>query len=201
MNLNNKSDPQNKSLANISTILIADFQTTMAIQQAILSADYQAKQAESETLQRFSSYRNINDPYVKPTDIPFEEEKSLTNASLNSHLQLVQSEQIRDSGYNTINELQHNAELNYINKKITFKRTDKKLHPFHNCWHDKYSGEIRYGDNHSSQLTGKISEINLLNNYVIIKPSRTRMLVSGSLKGHLIEIIDPASGIPMVSII
>ncbi len=183
-----------------SKALIADFQTANMLLQAISNANYQANQAENATLDRFSNYKHQGDPYVKPQDLPFEDDKSLTHASLNSHLQKVQSKQIEQHGLQTIRDLENNALNNYIDKKVTIRTLDNKNHPFHNSWLDQRTGENYFGNNHNKSISGKIIEINLTKNYIILKPSAGRQFVNKALRGYLSEVINYSTGIPFVEI-
>lgn len=185
---------------NAINTLIADFQTALMLQQAIENAKYMANQAESDTLNKFSNYKQLDTAYVKPQDLPLEEDKSLTHASLNSHLQKVQSKQIEEHGLQTIYDLEQNAKTTFLDKKITIKAIDKSLHPFHNHWYDQRIGQYFYGNNKSRSLSGKVVDINLKSNYIVIKPSPGRQLVNRALKEYLAEVINPATGQSMINI-
>lgn len=185
--------------ASLANTLIADFQTSQIILQAIASANYRASQSESDTLIKFSSFRRQGEAYVKPQDLPLDEDKSLTHASLDSHLQKVQSEQIQQRGLQTIHELELSANAAYDNKKISIKVIDNSANPIHNQWLDQASGQFYYGSNHSRSISGKVSEINLSDNYIALKPSTGRQLVNKLLKAYVIEVINPSTGQPLIS--
>jgi hypothetical protein len=191
----------NTALANPVDTLIADFQTAQMLLQAIANAKYQASLAESEAVNKFSSYRHQGEAFVKPQDIPFEEDKSLTHVSLNSHLQKAQSEQIKHHSLQTIHDLEESAKTTFLNKKITITAKDREHSPFHNHWLDRRNGHSYYGNNQSKSVSGRIIEINLNNNYIVLKPSTGRQFVSRSLSSYIAEIIDPNSGQPLVNII
>lgn len=178
--------------------LIMDFQMAQAILNTIDIVDLQAKATENETLTRFSSYKKLSDPYVRPQDLPLEEDESLTYSSLNSHLQKVQSEQIKNKGLNDIDDLQQNANTAYINKKVTIKVLDKSIKPIHNCWLDKRTRQVYYGSNNKQSISGTVSEINLSGNYLVLKPKTSHQLLNSSLKGYLIEVINPNTGQPII---
>ena len=66
----------NKKLTSKSiNTLIADFQTAQMLQQAIQNAEILANQAESDTLNKFSNYKHQGTAYIKPQDLPLEDDK------------------------------------------------------------------------------------------------------------------------------
>jgi hypothetical protein len=194
------SSRKNKNLSSPNgETLITDFQTAQFLLYAIDSAELQAKKSETETLNKFSSYKKLNDHYVRPQDLPIEDDVSLTQLSLNSHLQKVQSDQIKESGSKEIRDLQLAANGSYLNKKVVVRAIDRTVKPFHNCWLDKRSGQLSYGQNNKQLISGRITEVNLSGNYVLIKPKTRHQLISKSLNSYLAEIIDPSTGQSLVS--
>ena len=49
-------------------------------------------------------------------------------------------------------------------------------------------------------FSGRVVDINLRNNYIVIKPSTGRQLVNRALKKYLSEVINPATGQSMINI-
>ncbi|HEY4964141.1 MAG TPA: hypothetical protein VIH90_05590 [Candidatus Saccharimonadales bacterium] len=188
------------SLAANGLSLINDFQNTQILIRTIEGADYQAKMSEEEILNKFSAYRRSDQVLVNPNDLPLAQDDNLVKESLNAHLQKVQSEQIKDYGVQTINDLEKNANALYLNKKVRIKVVDKKLSPIHNGWINQRTGQQNFGITKALTVSGRIVEISLTNNYIIIKPLLLRKLVNSSLIDYLIEIIAPDSLQPMVSI-
>jgi hypothetical protein len=181
-------------------LLVNDFQNTQILIGTIEGADYRARMSEEEILSRFSSYKQAEAVLVNPNDLPLKDDAELVRESLNAHIQKVQSEQIKNYGVHTIQDLEHKVDELYLNKKIKILVLDKKLGPIHNSWVDNRTGEPHLGDTRAVTVSGRIAAINLADNYIVIKPTMLRKFLNNSLIEYLVEIINLDSLQPMVSI-
>ncbi len=191
---------QTNQLSNSDAGLIADFQTALMTLSTIEGAKAQATQAELTTLQQFAVFRQTNQPYVLPQDVPLAEHEKLTRASLDAHLQKVQSEQIEQYGADRIASIRAMANATYQGKKVRVRVLYNEIQPLHNCWRDKLTGQLYFAKNQSMSITGTLQEINLLENYIRLAPTLGRKFVNQTLEYYLVEILEPASLHPMVAI-
>jgi hypothetical protein len=180
--------------------LVLDYQNTQVMLTTIDGAEHQAKQTENNILSQFSSYKQAEVGIVRSTDLPLSDDSRLVHDSINAHLQKVQSEQIKQQGISRIRDLGHNANVNYLSKKIKVNVLGKVNRPFHSIWTNKLSGAQSFSKNVAPALSGVISEIDLVNNYLVIKPTAFRRLVNSQTTGYYVEIISLDSLQPMVDI-
>ncbi len=178
--------------------LLGDFQLAWSIIETVETSKIIANQTESETLRKLASFNQANGIYVTPTDIASNSHDQLTHASLDAHLQKVQSQQIEQYGYQQLIGLQSTVDKLYLRRKVRLRVIDSKHHPIHSCRQDKTNGQYYYADNRSRSVTGKIKLINLTDNYLIIQPSLGRRLANKTIEYYLVEIINPLTNLPLI---
>lgn len=180
--------------------LLGDFQLAWSIIETVERSKFIAEQTESDTLHKLASFNQTNGIYVTPADIAVNHHDQLTHASLDAHIQKVQSNQIEQYGHQQLQDLQMAVDHTYLRQKIRVRVVDKQHHPIHSCRQDKTDGQYYYADNRSRSVAGKIKLINLVDNYLIIQPSLGRRLTNKTIEYYLVEVINPLTNRPVIQL-
>ena len=181
--------------------LVNDFITVQRILGTIEYAQEEAKQTENEMLKKISSYKTDDEVIVNPAHLPVSENDNILRNSFDSQLKKVQSAQLKEHGLSTIRDLQAKNNAKYLNKKVTIKLTDSKYKPFHNHWFNQNTGEDKLSPNKSKSISGKISQINFTENYIVIKPGRFKSLISKALVEQVVEVMSFSDNRSMINIL
>jgi hypothetical protein len=189
-----------KELQNYGDYLVSDFQNSFMTKLTIETSKAQAKISEVDALDKIANYKNPNDIYLSPTDLPVDDKESIQNASLDAHLKKVQASQIENYGNQKISELKNEVDTKYRNRKIKITVLNKKIKPIHNAWIDSRYGRIYYVKNIGNSVSGSILEVNLKENFIKVRPNIGRKLINHNLDHYIIEVLNPADFSPLIKI-
>jgi len=167
---------------------------TLATAQA---AVHEAKRSEEAVLKQLSEASRGS--YLNPSSFTESQGDSAAHASLDAHIKKVQAEQLRSMSSAQINAVVTEDHKLYVGRKVRITSLDKGFQPFDGVWFDAQNG-VRYNTLKKSTIEGRIENVDLQKNMLIIQPKRAARLLNSSLRQYVIYVINPQTLVPAVEI-
>jgi hypothetical protein len=186
-------------IAKSGDLLIADFQYAQQSLATVEGLKSLARQTEEYALNNIASVPTRNGQYVTPYDIPQEKHSPITRASVDAHLQKVQAEQVESYNSNELKVLSEEANKTYLGKRVQILATNNEIKPILVCLKDPYTGAQYLGRSQPKFISGKIKELKLEDNLLIIKPAITKKLLNRYVDYYLVYVINPNNFEPLIS--
>lgn len=136
---------------------------------------------------------------LNPAAIPEETQADITRASVDAHIKKVQAEQIKAQSDWQMVDLQTQANL-YVGKKAKITVLDKAAKPIDAIWYDPKNGSFRTSTTNVTSITGKITEILLDKNALVLQPGTFSKLINPDKQYYVVYVMDPSSMQPFVHI-
>jgi hypothetical protein len=144
----------------------------------MLRATNLANQTEQQAVDNLRNLNVSNGAYITANDIPREVGNKFAVDSANAQLSKIQAEQITESTKQVIGQQEEEAKKNFIGRKVIVKKIDPKADVFDAVLLDKKSGQYRVSKYNTKSTKGKIVDINLAKNLLVIKPTYTARLIN-----------------------
>ncbi len=189
----------NKSNNNVNGgDLVEDFRTAMIVRSTAEYAKEEADRSEQETVQGLDAISR--GAYLNPTFVPEDIQDKITRASVDAHIKKVQASQIGQQSKAQLSELQLSASEKYVGKKVTITVLQKDEKPIESVWYDPKYNQYYPGVVNTKGISGKIEEVMLKKNALMIKPNLLSKLGASNRKYFVAYIINPNTLEPMVSL-
>ncbi len=177
--------------------LVADYQSVMIDLATSEAASYEAERSESEMLSKLST--SSAGGYLNPSNINQSIGENIARVSLDTHVKKVQAEQIKSISTAQVQEILAEDKKVYLGKKVHITSLDRSYSPFESLWFDPQNGYRTY-DFKKPSISGKIEEILIEKNALVLKPNFMRRIFVSDLKFFVAYIINPTTLEPTVSI-
>lgn len=178
--------------------LITEFQTAMVNRATSQAAQSQAADSESSLLQHLGQASNGN--YLQPANLAGNDDGSaISHASLDAHIKKVQASQLHDLTNQQLAQSQQRVQQTYKHARLTVRVTAGSQNPIDCLWFDQQHG-YRTSTCKKQVVSGIIEDILLDRNLLVLRPSLTSRLLTSNLQSYIVYVIDPATGLPMVSL-
>lgn len=177
--------------------LVADYQSALISIATSNAADFEAKRSESELLDNLNSMSNGN--YLNPVNIDQNFGENVARASLDTHIKKIQAEQIKTMSNTQLIETLSNDEKDFKGKRVKILSLNKDFQPFEALWFNDQTG---YNPSiyKKKAIEGKIEELLIEKNALIIKPKILSRILVNDLKFFIVYVINPNTLEPAVSI-
>jgi hypothetical protein len=188
---------QNKRLSLTGELLIADFQSAIA---ALATAEYAANQAESTENAVVSELHSLSSQtYLNPGSISPVRQNDIGRASLNAHVMKVQAAQLQQMSQEQLSVLQTRVTDYYVGRKVRITALDGGESPFDSVWFNDQTG-YRSNPLNRSVISGKITEVNLDKNLIVLKPRLFPRLINREFTAYFVYVLDSNNLQPAVTI-
>jgi len=191
---------QDSGVVRSGDLLTEQYRSAMLTLSTVSQASRMAAESEQSALQSLAAVPAANSVYVTPQDIPPEIATDLTKHSLDAHLQKVQSAQIGAQGEAFVRQLQQEALAAYKGRKVRINVLDAAQHPVEVYWRDAESGGQYLHKSRPRMVKGRIEDINLAENVLILAPDFIGRFLSSRLSHYAVYVINPLTIQPMVRI-
>ena len=182
-------------------LLISDFISAMTNLSTAETAKYVAKQTEQSAMDELRSVSATTNPvFLTPADIDPQAQAHIARSSLDAHLQKAQSEQIAAFTDQQVDQMEAEAKHNYLGKKVQVTIVDAAFQPVETIWQDKRTGQYRRGTLKKGGLKGRVEEVSLKQNRLVIKPTFTGRLLVPDRKFFLVYPVNPKTIQPAVKL-
>lgn len=176
--------------------IIDDFKSAIIIRSTAEYAKEEAIRSESETIKGLDAISRGT--YLNPSVVPEDIQEQITRASVDAHIKKVQANQINQNSKGQLMEMQINAEKNFKSKNVKITVLQREEKPIESIWLDPRSNQYYPGVLNTKGISGKIQEILLDRNSVMIKPNFLSRVSASNRKFFLVYIINPKTLEPMV---
>ncbi len=177
--------------------LINDFQTAIASIETTQAAQYEAERSENALVEHLRSISTGY--YLQPGALAQDNQDAVTKASLDAHIKKVQAEQIVQLNAEQLADLQFRSKNDFLNRKVRISVTDRKANPIESVWFDSVTG-YRTNATKRRRVLGRIEDILLDRNAIVIKPIGMTKLFNSGLQSFIIYVIDPDTLQPAISV-
>ena len=177
--------------------LVADFQAAFIAMATSEMANYEAQKSENDLLQQLSYWSRGG--YLNPRAIQSEQQDSVSRASLDAHIKKLQASQVEQMKKEHLHSLVKASKATYIGKRVRIEVLRANQDPIDVLWANPQTG-YRANALNKTHLSGKIMEVRLESNLLMIYPSRISRVVNKELQAYIIYVIDPQTAEPMVSV-
>jgi hypothetical protein len=150
-----------------------------------------AENSEAESINNLANLSAGNGAYITTNDMPKEVGEKFVKDSANAHLSKIQSEQISGATNSMIEQNELEAKKKYIGKKIYVSRIDAGTDVFDAVLVDKNTGQYRVSKYNGQNVRGKIKDISLANNLIVIKPTLSARILTPNRLAINAYVVDP----------
>ena len=150
-----------------------------------------AEKSEAESISNLANLSAGNGAYITTNDIPKEVGEKFVKDSANAHLSKIQSEQISGATNSLIEQNETEAKKKYIGKNIYVSRIDTGADVFDAVLVDKNTGQYRVSKYNGKNVRGKIKDISLANNLIVIKPTLSARILTPNRLAINAYVVDP----------
>jgi hypothetical protein len=179
--------------------MVHEFASAIANAAVANGLKYEAERNEELALQNIASVGAGNSIHVTPQDIPVDQQAYIAKASVDAHMQKVQALQVAAYTDQQVHLAELSVKEKYRDKKVTAQVLITDPWPVDTCWRDNYN---RYHINQHGpkKVSGVIEDIDLRQNFIIIRPSKLSHVVNNTIEFHRVYIIKPDTMQPMVTL-
>ena len=174
------------------------FVSAQRILLAVILSKEQANYTDKTAVENFHSVKKGH--FLNPGDIPEDLQTQLAQHSVSAHIQRAQAEQVNIAGSQELEAISLEARSGYINKKVVVTAKNRSTKPILSYWLDKQTGNYSAGRRHPGKIKGKVAEIKLEANLLIIKPTIAKKIFYRSLWRYVVYVVDPSNLEPNVEI-
>lgn len=157
----------------------------------------EAERSETELMQRLNEASRGS--LLNPSNLQAVGQDYVVRASLDAHIKKVQAEQLQSMTSTQISQLIMEDQLAYRGKRVRITVLDNDFEPFDAVWFDRQSG-YRTSTYRKRTIEGKIEEVGIEKNMLVIKPKRLMQLLAGNLQYYIAYVINPDTLQPAVEI-
>ena len=177
--------------------LISAFQTAFVNAATIQAAKYEASRSEHQLVDELAAMSSGT--YLNPGSIANVNPDALGRASLDAHIKKVQAQQLNAMSLAQLQSLIAESKESFTGRKVRINVKDSQQQPIDIVWFDQQNG-YRTSVARKRVVSGKIEDIMLDRNMLILKPGAGLRLLNGRLQNYLVYIINPDTLEPMVDI-
>lgn len=167
---------------------------------AMYSAVSSAVSSDEHMQQLVSHLPARNGLYVTPQDMDEQLRADFMAKSADVQLKKIQSAQISQATTSQIHQLEQALLKDLKGKKMTFTLRDKSFQPFDALWYKPQSGGLESVSLTTHQISGKIHDISLEQNLVVLTPGTLQRRINPNRKFFIVYIINPMTLEPAVSV-
>lgn len=124
------------------------------------------------------------------SQIPAEE---LAKLSLKTHVRKHQATEARQLGQQELDQLQTQMQATFEGKQIAIS-AEPNSKPFFGMWRNKKTGQYDLGSASSGKVKGKITAINLGQNFFIVSAGTLSKLIQPTRDAFVVQVINPQTG-------
>ncbi len=158
--------------------LIDYFSDAASSISAMSQAQNIAEVYESSVVNNLNNIGANNGVYITPSDIPLEQGEQFIRDSANAHLTKVQASQITQKTHQTIANLEIDAKSKFLGNKTMITKINSKSACFEAVIYDEKIRDYRVSKYSSRSVKGRIHDLSLENNLLVIKPNYTARLIN-----------------------
>ena len=181
---------------NLGQELVEEFKNSLIMRSTAEYAKEEAVRSENETVNGLDAISRGT--YLNPGVVPEDLQEQITRASVDAHIKKVQANQINQNSKGQLLEMQIEADKNYKSKNVKITVLQREEKPIESIWLDPRSNQYYPGVLNTKGISGKIEEILLDRNSVMIKPNFLSRVSASNRKFFLVYIINPKTLEPMV---
>lgn len=198
--MNNSAN--NKSLAaqQSGDLLVSEFQSALINLTTMDVATAEAEHSETNIENALKYNATHNGIYLKPEDISPDTADILVKNSIDAHLKKIQAEQIKSFTTNQLSHQQLDSEQKYKGRKVRITVLTDRKDVFIPLWANKQTGQLREGTYKGQKITGKIDDLVLENNILVIKPGLFWRTIQPDRRFFLVVVIDLMTMTPNVRV-
>ena len=180
--------------------LVADFTAAMTNLATAETAKYAATKSEEDTIATINAAAPTNAVYVTPEDMSPAMQAAVARSSVDAHLKKVQAEQINSFTAQQVAQTEQDDKQNYIGRKVRVTVIDPEFKPLESYWFNNKTGQEGRGNLKFKTAKGRIEDLSLQNNVLVLKPTWGARLVIPERKFLLVYVVNPKSLQPAVRI-
>lgn len=177
--------------------LVADFQATMVNRATVEMSAVAAQESEDRAVRELQDLSRGN--VLNPSFIPGDSGANLARSSMDAHIKKVQAEQIQQLNQSQLAAMSAEANAKHAGRNVTIDVLDINNSPIESIWYDARRGYYK-GDVRTKQLKGKIKEVWLDRNALLLTPTLLSKTFNPGRKFFIVYIIDPATAQAMVKL-
>lgn len=136
---------------------------------------------------------------LNPKNIPVDSSAEIAKSSIDAHIKKVQAEQIEHLSKVQLESANDEASTQYVGRKVSVKIHNKESGIVESVWFNPNKGyttcEVK-----TNAIKGRIKEILLDKNALVVEPSLTSRLIDPGRKFYVVYIINPHTFEPCVDI-
>lgn len=174
--------------------LIADFQTVVLALAMKDAAMDEANRSENELMDYLGMVSRGT--YLQPATLAQNEQKLITQASVDAHLKKAQAEQVATMSESQVRALVADSKR-WVGQKVQIRALDASKQPFRGHYFDKSHGN-RLSELRTREVSGVIEEVLMEQNALILRPSVLRKWAQTGLQAYVVTLIDPSNFTPLV---
>lgn len=177
--------------------LVADYQSVFINMATSETARQMAEQSERMILEQLGQVSQGE--FLKPSNLGSDWQAGLTRESINAHVKKAQAAQLNELSNTQLIEMVEVDTKAWVGKKVRITSLSKNIKPFDAVWFDKRTG-YRTSQFTGQSISGRIQEVLLDKNVLIIKPLWAKHLLVPNLHLYATYIIGPDTLEPIVNI-
>lgn len=186
--------------STVSGSLVSYFSDAMISIVGLNQARNIAKEIEFEVIDNLNAVEPHNGVFLTPSDIPSEVANELVQGSMNAHLSLVQAKQIEQKTTERMIFLDKGAKQ-FIGKEIVLVTKDNNHSCIDAVMFNKNDGQYRVSSYNKMKIKGKIKDISLQNNLLIVEPTKLARIINPSRILFYVYVINQEDLNPQISIL
>lgn len=136
---------------------------------------------------------------LNPKNIPVDSGAEIAKSSVDAHIKKVQAEQIEHLTNVQLEAAKNETSTQYVGRKVAIKIHNKELAMVESVWFSPNKGYTT-SDVKTNGIKGRIKEVLLDKNALVVEPSLTARLIDPGRKFYVVYIINPDTFEPLVDI-
>ncbi len=189
--MTNNSDNSGKEL-------VEQFKDALIIRSSAEYASEEAVRSENETVSGLDAISRGS--YLNPSSVPEDLQNQIARASVDAHIKKVQAKQLNENSKYQLEDMKLNLNEKYNGKKIKVNVLNRQQKPIESIWYDPKYNDYYNGILDTGGISGKIQEILLNKNAILVKPNLLSRLSASNRKLFMVFIINPDDLTPLVSL-
>jgi hypothetical protein len=178
--------------------LVDQFKDALIMRSSALYASEEAVRSENETVSGLDAISRGN--YLNPSSVPEDLQNQIARASVDAHIKKVQAKQLNENSKYQLEEMKLSLNEKFNGKKIKVTVLNKKQKPIESIWYDPKFNDYYNGILDTNGISGKIQEILLDKNAILVKPNFLSRISASNRKLFMVFIINPDDLLPLVSL-
>jgi hypothetical protein len=177
------------SFTSSGDALVSYFQSVQLSLGTIDALEYRANRTEASTLEAIDS---LNSQSVELIN-------GLADRSLRAHVQKSQALKAKVLSAEKIKGLQQEVEKDFLKRRVSVSALDKNSGAISICWYSPRQGNFHFGKKHPRTVKGRIAEIDLEKNLVVVRPTFIASKLNKTLQSYFVRVIEMSDFSPLVN--